>query len=56
MRTHAVDKLLEQHCYKFAPGLVQLVRFYSTCVLWFPSAVILDLLQVSLLSFSIDPL
>ena len=27
MRTHAVDKLLEQHCYKSAAGLSQLVRF-----------------------------
>ena len=30
MRTHPVDKLLEQHCYKSAAGLLQLVRF--TCV------------------------
>ena len=28
MRTHPVDKLLELHCYKFAAGLLQLVRFY----------------------------
>ena len=28
MRTHPVDKLLEQHCYKSAAGLLQLVRFY----------------------------
>ena len=28
MRTHSVDKLLEQHCYKSAAGLLQLVRFY----------------------------
>ena len=28
MRTHRVDKLLEQHCYKSAAGLLQLVRFY----------------------------
>ena len=28
MRTHPVDKLLEQHCYKSAEGLLQLVRFY----------------------------
>jgi hypothetical protein len=28
VRTHPVDKLLEQHCYKFAAGLLQLVRFY----------------------------
>ena len=33
MRTHAVDKLLEQYCYKSAAGLLQLVRFYVTsCV------------------------
>ena len=28
MRTHTVYKLLEQHCYKPAAGLLQLVRFY----------------------------
>jgi hypothetical protein len=28
MRTHPLDKLLEQHCYKSAAGLLQLVRFY----------------------------
>ena len=28
MRTHPVEKLLEQHCYKSAVGLLQLVRFY----------------------------
>ena len=28
MRTHPVDKLLEQHCYKSAAGLLQLVRLY----------------------------
>ena len=28
MRTHPVDTLLEQHCYKSAVGLLQLVRFY----------------------------
>ena len=28
MRTHSVDRLLEQHCYKSAAGLLQLVRFY----------------------------
>ena len=27
---HPVDKLLEQHCYKSAAGLLQLVRFYVT--------------------------
>ena len=27
MRTHPVAKLLEQHCYKSAAGLLQLVRF-----------------------------
>jgi hypothetical protein len=27
VRTHSVDKLLEQHCYKSAAGLLQLVRF-----------------------------
>ena len=27
VRTHVVDKLLEQHCYKSAAGLLQLVRF-----------------------------
>ena len=26
VRTHPVDKLLEQHCYKSAAGLLQLVR------------------------------
>jgi hypothetical protein len=34
VRTHPVDKLLEQHCYKSAAGLLQLVRFYvctTTC-------------------------
>ena len=31
VRTHPVDKLLEQHCYKSAAGLLQLVCFY-TCV------------------------
>ena len=29
MRTHPVDKLLEQHCYESAAGLLQLVRFYA---------------------------
>ena len=33
VRTHPVDKLLEQHCYKSATGLLQLVRFY-TCVFY----------------------
>ena len=28
MRIHFVDKLLEQHCYKSAASLLQLVRFY----------------------------
>jgi hypothetical protein len=28
VRTHPVDKLLEQHCYKSAAGSLQLVRFY----------------------------
>jgi hypothetical protein len=28
VRTHPVDKLLEQHCYKSAAGLLQLVHFY----------------------------
>ena len=28
MQTHLVDKLLEQHCYKSAAGLLQPVRFY----------------------------
>jgi hypothetical protein len=28
VRTHPVDKLLEQHCYKSAAGLLQLERFY----------------------------
>jgi hypothetical protein len=28
VRTHPVDKLLEQHCYKSAAGLLQLVRSY----------------------------
>ena len=32
VRTHPVDKLLEQHCYKSAAGLLQLVGF--TCVLY----------------------
>jgi hypothetical protein len=27
VRTHPVDKLLEQHCYKSAAGLLQIVRF-----------------------------
>ena len=27
VRTHPVDKLLEKHCYKSAPGLLKLVRF-----------------------------
>jgi hypothetical protein len=30
VRTHPVDKLLEQHCYKSAAGWLQLVRFYVT--------------------------
>ena len=51
MRTHPVDKLLEQHCYKSAAGLLQLVRF--TCVEFVPSLLnmvceSLDLPQVSL--------
>ena len=29
VRTHPVDKLLEQHCYKSAAGLLQLGRFYA---------------------------
>ena len=28
MRTHPVDKLLEQHCHKSGASLLQLVRFY----------------------------
>ena len=28
MRTHPVDKLLEQHCYKCAADLLQLIHFY----------------------------
>jgi hypothetical protein len=32
VRTHPVDKLLEQHCYKSAAGLLQLVRFYVCIV------------------------
>jgi hypothetical protein len=28
VRTHPVDKLTEQHCYKSAAGLLQLVCFY----------------------------
>jgi hypothetical protein len=28
VRTHPVDMLLEQHCYKSAAGLLQIVRFY----------------------------
>jgi hypothetical protein len=28
VRTHPVDKLLEQNCHKSAAGLLQLVRFY----------------------------
>ena len=28
VRTHPVDKLLEQHCYKSAAGLLQRVHFY----------------------------
>jgi hypothetical protein len=28
VRTHPVDKMLVQHCYKSAAGLLQLVRFY----------------------------
>jgi hypothetical protein len=28
VQTHPVDKLLEQHCYKSAAALLQLVRFY----------------------------
>jgi hypothetical protein len=28
VRIHPVDKLLEQHCYKSAAALLQLVRFY----------------------------
>ena len=31
VRTHPVDKLLEQHCYKSAAGLLQLVRFLYVC-------------------------
>jgi hypothetical protein len=32
VRKHPVDKLLEQHCYKFAAGLLQLVRFFMCIV------------------------
>jgi hypothetical protein len=33
VRTHPVDKLLEQHCYKSAAGLLQLVDFYvCSCI------------------------
>ena len=37
VRTHPVDKLLEQHCYKSAAGLLQLVRFdvFTTAYLHF---------------------
>jgi hypothetical protein len=30
VRTHPVDKLLEQHCYKSAAGLLQIVRCYRS--------------------------
>jgi hypothetical protein len=29
VRTHPVEKLLEQHCYKAAAGLLQLARLYT---------------------------
>jgi hypothetical protein len=32
VRTHPVDKLLEQHCYKSAAGLLQLESFY-VCIM-----------------------
>ena len=32
-RRHPVDKFFEQHCYKSAAALVQLVRFYM-CTKW----------------------
>jgi uncharacterized membrane protein YcfT len=39
MRTHAVDKLLEQHCYKSAAGLLQLARFYVCMLMSYQVAV-----------------
>jgi hypothetical protein len=33
VRTHPDDMLLEQHCYKSAAGLLQLVRFYVCSLL-----------------------
>jgi hypothetical protein len=32
VRTHPVEKLLEQHCFKSAAGLLQLVRLYVCTV------------------------
>jgi hypothetical protein len=43
VRTHPVDKLLEQHCYKSAAGLLQLVRFRVSTTRLLSST---DLLQV----------
>ena len=37
VRTHPVDKLLENHCYRSAAGLLQLVRFY-VCAMVFLSS------------------
>ena len=38
MRTHPVDKLLEQHCYKSAAGLIVTTCGFYVCTLWFSFA------------------
>jgi hypothetical protein len=49
VRTHPVDKLLEQYCYKSAAGLLQLVRFYvCSSVLIVKYSSVGDILQINM--------
>jgi hypothetical protein len=47
VRTHPVDKLLDQHCYTSAAGLLQLVRFYVCTQM---SSMLIDIYLCSMLS------
>ena len=50
VRTNPVDKLLEQHCYKSAAGLLQLVRFYvCTKTLFIKNSTVVMLIVFSFL-------
>jgi hypothetical protein len=46
VRTHPVDKLLEQRCYKSAAGLLQLVRFYVCTTIFKQESNLYDVTQL----------